>query len=231
MIARGRITTEEEAKAALAERRRLAREQAEREAELERQRLNILWSVSAVAFVFPSDNKTRAQSATEREGGAKPPKVPSTKKSTPKPADTPSKKTAPSATEKLQATKTATKTSPKVSPVHSPGEPAQLEQITDSSEEKKDEGKEISDKSDMQKSVDGLEKQDEMKPVEGETVESKEYEKKEEKAETEMKEEQVKKEESKIDKIDVSEGKERIENSTEGKEPDKGESSQDVDMT
>nr|XP_018905255.1 PREDICTED: MAP7 domain-containing protein 2-like isoform X4 [Bemisia tabaci] len=34
-----RITTEEEAKAALAERRRLAREQAEREAELERQRL------------------------------------------------------------------------------------------------------------------------------------------------------------------------------------------------
>uniref|UniRef100_A0A0A9YEZ6 Reticulocyte-binding protein 2 a n=1 Tax=Lygus hesperus TaxID=30085 RepID=A0A0A9YEZ6_LYGHE len=36
---KGRITTEEEAKAALAERRRLAREQAEREAELERQRL------------------------------------------------------------------------------------------------------------------------------------------------------------------------------------------------
>lgn len=34
-----RITTEEEAKAALAERRRLAREQAEREAELEQQRL------------------------------------------------------------------------------------------------------------------------------------------------------------------------------------------------
>ncbi|XP_034253933.1 ensconsin-like isoform X2 [Thrips palmi] len=39
MIAKQRITTEEEAKAALAERRRLAREQAEREAELERQRL------------------------------------------------------------------------------------------------------------------------------------------------------------------------------------------------
>ncbi|RZF46455.1 hypothetical protein LSTR_LSTR012530 [Laodelphax striatellus] len=38
MIAR-KITTEEEAKAALAERRRLAREQAEREAEMERQRL------------------------------------------------------------------------------------------------------------------------------------------------------------------------------------------------
>lgn len=38
MIAKVRITTEEEAKAALAERRRLAREQAEREAELERQR-------------------------------------------------------------------------------------------------------------------------------------------------------------------------------------------------
>ncbi|XP_077282026.1 uncharacterized protein LOC143908294 isoform X45 [Temnothorax americanus] len=38
MIAKIRITTEEEAKAALAERRRLAREQAEREAELERQR-------------------------------------------------------------------------------------------------------------------------------------------------------------------------------------------------
>lgn len=39
MIAKQRITTEEEAKAALAERRRIAREQAEREAELERQRL------------------------------------------------------------------------------------------------------------------------------------------------------------------------------------------------
>ncbi|XP_043283092.1 MAP7 domain-containing protein 2-like isoform X6 [Venturia canescens] len=39
MIAKIRITTEEEAKAALAERRKLAREQAEREAELERQRL------------------------------------------------------------------------------------------------------------------------------------------------------------------------------------------------
>ena len=38
MIAKIRITTEEEAKAALAERTRLAREQAEREAELERQR-------------------------------------------------------------------------------------------------------------------------------------------------------------------------------------------------
>lgn len=36
---RQKITTEEEAKAALAERRRLAREQAERDAELERQRL------------------------------------------------------------------------------------------------------------------------------------------------------------------------------------------------
>lgn len=39
MIAKIRITTEEEAKAALAERRRFAREQAERDAELERQRL------------------------------------------------------------------------------------------------------------------------------------------------------------------------------------------------
>ncbi|XP_044015955.1 ensconsin isoform X16 [Aphidius gifuensis] len=39
MISKIRITTEEEAKAALAERRKLAREQAEREAELERQRL------------------------------------------------------------------------------------------------------------------------------------------------------------------------------------------------
>jgi hypothetical protein len=39
MIAKIRITTEEEAKAALAERRRLAREQAERAAELEKQRL------------------------------------------------------------------------------------------------------------------------------------------------------------------------------------------------
>lgn len=37
-----KITTEEEAKAALAERRKLAREQAERNAELERQRLVIL---------------------------------------------------------------------------------------------------------------------------------------------------------------------------------------------
>lgn len=43
MIAKIRITTEEEAKAALAERRRLAREQAEREAELERQRK--VWSL------------------------------------------------------------------------------------------------------------------------------------------------------------------------------------------
>lgn len=47
MIAKQRITTEEEAKAALAERRRLAREQAEREAELERQRL-----VSTIYFLF-----------------------------------------------------------------------------------------------------------------------------------------------------------------------------------
>lgn len=39
MLAKTRISTEEEAKAALAERRRLAREQAEREAELERQRI------------------------------------------------------------------------------------------------------------------------------------------------------------------------------------------------
>lgn len=39
MIAKSKITTEEEAKAALAERRRLAREEAERQAELERQRL------------------------------------------------------------------------------------------------------------------------------------------------------------------------------------------------
>jgi len=39
MIATIRITTEEEAKAALAERRRLAREQAEREAELEKLKL------------------------------------------------------------------------------------------------------------------------------------------------------------------------------------------------
>lgn len=39
MIAKTRITTEEEAKAAMAEKRRLAREMAEREAELERQRI------------------------------------------------------------------------------------------------------------------------------------------------------------------------------------------------
>ena len=48
MIAKQRITTEEEAKAALAERRRLAREQAEREAELERQRLVSTNSYSVV---------------------------------------------------------------------------------------------------------------------------------------------------------------------------------------
>ncbi|GBP97596.1 Reticulocyte-binding protein 2 homolog a [Eumeta japonica] len=39
MIAKSKITTEEEAKAALAERRRLAREEAERQAEMERQRI------------------------------------------------------------------------------------------------------------------------------------------------------------------------------------------------
>lgn len=39
MIAKSRITTEEEAKAAITERRRLAREEAERQAELERQRM------------------------------------------------------------------------------------------------------------------------------------------------------------------------------------------------
>jgi hypothetical protein len=46
MIAKIRITTEEEAKAALAERRRVAREQAEREAELEKQRLVRMYSLS-----------------------------------------------------------------------------------------------------------------------------------------------------------------------------------------
>lgn len=40
-----KISTEEEAKAALAERRRLAREQAERDAELERQRLVTLFII------------------------------------------------------------------------------------------------------------------------------------------------------------------------------------------
>jgi hypothetical protein len=39
MVAKTHITTEKEAKAALAERRRLAREQAEREAELEKLKL------------------------------------------------------------------------------------------------------------------------------------------------------------------------------------------------
>lgn len=50
MIQKIRITTEEEAKAALAERRRLAREQAEREAELERLRL-----VSGIPLLFFSN--------------------------------------------------------------------------------------------------------------------------------------------------------------------------------
>jgi hypothetical protein len=48
MMAKIRITTEEEAKAALAERRRLAREQAEREAELEKQRLVRAYEISLV---------------------------------------------------------------------------------------------------------------------------------------------------------------------------------------
>lgn len=48
-----RITTEGEAKAALAERRRLAREQAERDAEIERQRLVIMWMcLCNVRFFF-----------------------------------------------------------------------------------------------------------------------------------------------------------------------------------
>lgn len=50
MMAKIRITTEVEAKAALAERRRLAREQAEREAELERQRLVSTYKLFAEHF-------------------------------------------------------------------------------------------------------------------------------------------------------------------------------------
>ena len=47
---RPRITSEEEARAALAEKRRLAREQAEREAELERQRQEELRLVALISF-------------------------------------------------------------------------------------------------------------------------------------------------------------------------------------
>lgn len=72
MIAKIRITTEEEAKAALAERRRLAREQAEREAELERQRqvlsinqFNIrpTWSLHLLSYVwqFPQEEEARLE--------------------------------------------------------------------------------------------------------------------------------------------------------------------------
>lgn len=49
---RPRITSEEEARAALAEKRRLAREQAEREAELERQRQEELRFVFIISFTF-----------------------------------------------------------------------------------------------------------------------------------------------------------------------------------
>lgn len=53
MIAKIRITTEEEAKAALAERRRLAREQAEREAELERQRqVRTIYKINLISDQF-----------------------------------------------------------------------------------------------------------------------------------------------------------------------------------
>ncbi|XP_011184520.2 uncharacterized abhydrolase domain-containing protein DDB_G0269086 isoform X2 [Zeugodacus cucurbitae] len=63
MIARSKITTEEEAKAALAERRRLAREEAERQAELERQRLE----AERLAELKRQEEEAERQRAFEEE--------------------------------------------------------------------------------------------------------------------------------------------------------------------
>ncbi|XP_039966919.1 uncharacterized abhydrolase domain-containing protein DDB_G0269086 isoform X2 [Bactrocera tryoni] len=63
MIARNKITTEEEAKAALAERRRLAREEAERQAELERQRLE----AERLAELKRQEEEAERQRAFEEE--------------------------------------------------------------------------------------------------------------------------------------------------------------------
>ncbi|XP_024935872.1 ensconsin isoform X41 [Cephus cinctus] len=66
MIAKIRITTEEEAKAALAERRRLAREQAEREAELERQRLEEEARLEAERLRAEEEEQRRLEEETLR---------------------------------------------------------------------------------------------------------------------------------------------------------------------
>ncbi|XP_014209560.1 uncharacterized protein LOC106640139 [Copidosoma floridanum] len=66
MIQKFRIMTEEEAKAALAERRRLAREQAEREAEVERQRLEKLASLEAERFRAEEEEQRRLEEETLR---------------------------------------------------------------------------------------------------------------------------------------------------------------------
>ncbi|XP_012157945.1 ensconsin isoform X13 [Ceratitis capitata] len=63
MIAKNKITTEEEAKAALAERRRLAREEAERQAELERQRLE----AERLAELKRQEEEAERQRAFEEE--------------------------------------------------------------------------------------------------------------------------------------------------------------------
>ncbi|XP_011054985.1 PREDICTED: ensconsin isoform X11 [Acromyrmex echinatior] len=66
MIAKIRITTEEEAKAALAERRRLAREQAEREAELERQRQEEEARIEAERLRAEEEEQRRLEEETIR---------------------------------------------------------------------------------------------------------------------------------------------------------------------
>ncbi|XP_032458159.1 serine/arginine repetitive matrix protein 1 isoform X3 [Nasonia vitripennis] len=66
MIQKIRITTEEEAKAALAERRRLAREQAEREAELERQRLEEEARLEAERLRAEEEEQRRLEEETLR---------------------------------------------------------------------------------------------------------------------------------------------------------------------
>ncbi|XP_037900829.1 ensconsin isoform X9 [Glossina fuscipes] len=63
MIAKSKITTEEEAKAALAERRRWAREEAERQAELERQRLE----AERLAEIKRQEEETERQRQFEEE--------------------------------------------------------------------------------------------------------------------------------------------------------------------
>ncbi|XP_044741351.1 ensconsin isoform X5 [Chrysoperla carnea] len=66
MIAKIRITTEEEAKAALAERRRLAREEAERQAELERQRLEEIARIQAEKERAEEEEQRRLEEETLR---------------------------------------------------------------------------------------------------------------------------------------------------------------------